>query len=67
MPAWQTYNALFAIRCVLKYFIETVGEEEMIKHTESGPSGSQSNSMLPTTLSSFFEALIEVVIDIPLR
>ena len=66
MPAWQTYNALFTIRCILKYLIETVGEDEMVRHTEAQQSGLNSNSMLPVILTSFFEALVEVIVDIPL-
>lgn len=66
MPAWQTYNALFAVRCILKYLIETVGEEEMVKHTEIQLSGENSNSLLPAKLQAFFEALVAVVVDVPL-
>ncbi|OXU25724.1 hypothetical protein TSAR_015033 [Trichomalopsis sarcophagae] len=66
MPAWQTYNALFAVRCILKYLIETVGEEEMVKHTESQLSEEHVNSLLPVRLQSFFESLVEVIVDVPL-
>ncbi|XP_058807013.1 dymeclin [Phymastichus coffea] len=66
MPAWQTYNSLFAVRCILKYLIETVGEEEMIKHTEIQVAGDSSNSLIPVRLQTFFEALVAVIVDVPL-
>lgn len=65
MPAWQTFNALFAVRCILKYLIETVGEEEMVRHVEVQVSGESVNSLLPVRLQSFFEALVEIIVDVP--
>lgn len=67
MITWQTYNALFAVRCILKYLIETVGEEEMVKHTEAQLSVETPQNALPIRLTSLFEILIEVLIDVPLR
>lgn len=32
MLAWQTFNALFVIRCVAKYLIETVPEYQLCQH-----------------------------------
>lgn len=66
MFAWQTYNALFAVRCVLKYLLETVGEEEMIRHTEALPKSTSSSENPVSRLESFFEALVEIIIDVPL-
>ncbi|XP_043263464.1 dymeclin [Colletes gigas] len=66
ISAWQTYNALFAVRCIVKYLIETVGEEEMVKHIEAPelPVLTQSNSSY--RLEELFEALIDIVTDVPL-
>ncbi|XP_017885103.1 dymeclin isoform X2 [Ceratina calcarata] len=64
ISAWQTYNALFAVRCILKYLIETIGEEEMIKHIEA--------PQLPTPTSScyrlenLFESLVDIITFVPL-
>lgn len=66
MFAWQTYNALFAVRCVLKYLLETVGEEEMIRHTEAIPQASDSPEGSISRLESLFDALVEIIIDVPL-
>lgn len=66
ISAWQTYNALFTVRCILKYLIETVGEEEMIKHIEAPqlPVPTQSNSSY--RLKDLFEALVDIITDVPL-
>ncbi|XP_076381663.1 dymeclin isoform X2 [Megalopta genalis] len=66
ISAWQTYNALFAVRCILKYLIETVGEEEMIKHIEAPqlPVPTQINSSY--RLEDFYEALGDIITDVPL-
>ncbi|XP_011698062.1 PREDICTED: dymeclin isoform X2 [Wasmannia auropunctata] len=64
ISAWQTYNALFAVRCILKYLIEIVGEEQMLNHIEAPQSASEA---LPTyRLAYFIEALIELITDVPL-
>ncbi|XP_034180255.1 dymeclin [Osmia lignaria lignaria] len=64
--AWQTYQALFAIRCILKYLIETVGEEEMVKHIEAPqlPVPTQSNSSY--RLEDLFETLVDIITEVPL-
>ncbi|XP_026464132.1 LOW QUALITY PROTEIN: dymeclin-like [Ctenocephalides felis] len=32
---WQTFNALFVIRCIIKYLTETVSEYQMLQHFEA--------------------------------
>ena len=66
MYAWQTYNALFAIRCVLKYLIETVGEAEMVQHAEVHSDTSEIQQEAPVRLQAFFEALRDVIVNVPL-
>jgi len=64
ISAWQTYNALFAVRCVLKYLIEMVGEDQMLNHIEAPQT---TNEALPSyRLAYFIEALIELITDVPL-
>ncbi|XP_070524074.1 dymeclin isoform X2 [Cardiocondyla obscurior] len=63
ISAWQTYNALFAVRCILKYLIETVGEEQMLNHIEAPQI---TNEALPYRLTYFIEALIELITNVPL-
>lgn len=32
---WQTFNALFTIRCIIKYLIETSSEYQLMQHIEA--------------------------------
>lgn len=34
---WQTFNALFIIRCTVKYLIETGSEYQLLQHFEAIP------------------------------
>ncbi|XP_053693826.1 dymeclin isoform X2 [Sabethes cyaneus] len=34
---WQTFNALFVIRCLIKYMIETGSEYQLLQHFEATP------------------------------
>ncbi|XP_055316228.1 dymeclin isoform X2 [Sitodiplosis mosellana] len=38
MHIWQTFNALFIIRCTVKYLIETGSEYQLLQHFEAMPS-----------------------------
>lgn len=38
MHIWQTFNALFIIRCIVKYLIETGSEYQLLQHFEAMPS-----------------------------
>lgn len=66
ISAWQTYNALFAVRCILKYLIETVGEEEMIKHIEAPQPPVTAQTISSYRLEDFFEALIQIITEVHL-
>lgn len=37
MHIWQTFNALFIIRCLVKYIIETGSEFQLLQHFEAIP------------------------------
>ncbi|KAK3927790.1 Dymeclin [Frankliniella fusca] len=68
--SWQTYNALFVIRCVIKYLVETYNEEEILQQFEVNPgvqSGAMINEETSSNLNNFIDALIEVIVDVPLR
>lgn len=65
MITWKTYNALFSIRCIFKYLIETLSEDNVIKHTEIEPNKNNDKTH-NMRLESFFEMLIEIIIDLPL-
>lgn len=68
MFAWQTYNTLFIIRCITKYLVETVSEEQLIYHFEAVNAENTANKHETIgKLESFLDALIELVVDVPLR
>lgn len=60
MFAWQIYNALFVIRCITKYLVETVSEVQLVNHFEA-------SSPEHGKLEAFLDALIELVVDVPLK
>lgn len=37
MHIWQTFNALFIVRCTVKYLIETGSEYQLLQHFEAMP------------------------------
>lgn len=69
MFAWQTFNTLFIIRCVTKYLVETISEEQLISHFEvySDEAGIKNKHETVGKLESFLDALIELVVDVPLK
>ncbi|KAM7313806.1 dymeclin [Ixodes scapularis] len=60
---WQTYNALFIIRCIVKYFIVTVTEDNVVKQFQAPSSGDSKHDDL---LEALVNALVEIVVDVPL-
>lgn len=54
---WQFFNTVFVLRCILKFFTETLTEEQLIGHIEQ-------NSI---TLESLIGALIGIVVDVPVN
>lgn len=40
IQVWQTFNALFIIRCLIKYIIETGSEYQLLQHFEALPNDS---------------------------
>lgn len=78
---WQTFNALFIIRTVAKYLIETCSEFQLLQHFEAnslntGPQNGPPDTVLVAAESScvvgskfkaFVEALINLVVVIPVK
>lgn len=68
---WQTYNALFILRCVLKYFIETLSEDGTLKQLQAtAPSKAghpksliESDKILETLINSLFEIIVDVELE----
>ncbi|GIY48957.1 dymeclin [Caerostris darwini] len=67
---WQAYNSLFILRCILKYFIETLGEEGTLKQLEdaqenrSDPSNaSEPEKLLESVINALFEIIVDISLD----
>ncbi|XP_067143240.1 dymeclin isoform X2 [Centruroides vittatus] len=64
---WQTYNALFILRCIIKYFIETITEEHVIKQFQVKSKGKDDDDADDRVelLESFINSLLEIIVDVP--
>lgn len=49
MHIWQTFNALFIVRCIVKYLIETGTEYQLLQHFEAMPSVSATDDRATNT------------------
>lgn len=75
---WHAFNALFIIRCLIKYIIETGSEYQLLQHFEA-VAVSTAASTLPainanseiaqqvdgSKFESFFEAVVSLIVVIP--
>ncbi|GAB6032050.1 hypothetical protein CHUAL_010419 [Chamberlinius hualienensis] len=64
---WQTYNALFILRCVCKFFLETITEDSFIKQLQvSSTSKDGEVTEEPESMLELFQnALLELLVDVP--
>lgn len=81
MHIWQTFNALFIIRCTVKYLIETGSEYQLLQHFEAMPTealaiGTTENdtenlaktrTVDGSKFESFFDAVFNILIIIPVK
>ena len=79
MFVWQTFNALFIIRVVSKFFVERLKEDDVYRQfcavaaSEVSSSGDSKNSVQNTyvepgnRLQKLVDALVDVLVDIPNR
>ncbi|XP_064595976.1 dymeclin-like [Liolophura sinensis] len=68
---WQTYNALFIIRCVCKYFVEHLSEELLLQqfdvkaHQPTDKTGSTPSEQHTGTSEELITSLVELLVDVP--
>ncbi|XP_046403155.1 dymeclin isoform X2 [Ischnura elegans] len=71
MFCWQSYNALFLLRCFIKYLVENHKEEDLVRHLEVRPAkteATQSNDEdFTSRLELLMDALPEIIINVPIR
>lgn len=58
--SWQTFNALFTVRCIIKYLSETVSETQLLEHIDC----QKDNGVNAETLIG---ALVGIIVDVPLK
>ncbi|XP_063437698.1 dymeclin-like [Mytilus trossulus] len=65
---WQTYNALFIIRSLCKYFVEHLSEELIIQQFEARPPNMdgyvEADEVGPLT-EELMNSLVELLVDVP--
>lgn len=67
---WQTYNALFIIRSLCKYFVEHLSEELLLHQFDCLPPESdgtiaQDTAEIGSQVEEFINALVELIVDVP--
>lgn len=66
MFSWQTYNALFVIRCYTKFLVQTVKEADLIKHFETQGTENDRRDNDESILARFIESLVDLLVRVPL-
>ncbi|XP_064644875.1 dymeclin-like isoform X2 [Lineus longissimus] len=69
MFTWQTYNALFIIRNICKYFLENLSEEVVKQEFDTKPKMENGEAELETDtdlIDEFMSSLMEVMVDVPI-
>ncbi|KAK7475756.1 hypothetical protein BaRGS_00032977 [Batillaria attramentaria] len=68
---WQTYNSLFIIRSLCKYFVEHLSEELLIQQFDCRPPNADGTPADDTDdeiggqIEKFISALVELLVDVP--
>lgn len=65
---WQTYNALFIIRSLSKYFVEHLSEELILQQFEAKPKemgGYKDPEEMGPLLEELMNSLVEMLVDVP--
>ncbi|XP_063217608.1 dymeclin [Bacillus rossius redtenbacheri] len=69
MFSWQSYNALFILRCLTKYFVENLKEDDLVRQFEARPKltdGIRDDENV-NRLEVFMDSLIEIIVDVPVK
>lgn len=73
---WQTFNALFIIRTLVKYMIETGSEFQLLQQFEAKPAAPKETQngtsagggpVVGSKFEAFVEAIINLVVVIPVK
>ena len=65
---WQSFNAMFIVRTLVKYMIETCSEYQLLQQFEAKPKEQQNSNgqaaVPPPVVGSKFEAFVEAIINL---
>ncbi|XP_074593965.1 dymeclin [Brevipalpus obovatus] len=66
---WQTFNSIFIARCCSKYLIQTLTEENVLKHfvAKSVTDGKESVESGPQIIDILIQNLVTLIVDIPVK
>lgn len=77
---WHAFNALFIIRCLVKYVIETGSEYQLLQNFEAVPSTSAETQTAEeqagvvatyqvdgSKFERFFDAVVQLIVVIPVK
>lgn len=72
VQVWQTFNALFIVRTLVKYMIETCSEFQLLQQFEvkAVPKDGQvtvAGAFVGSKFEAFVEAIINLVVVIPVK
>lgn len=62
----QTFNSMFVIRCCAKHLVQTLTEENVLKHFLARKDGKEGNETGVEVMESLINNLVSVLVDIPL-
>ncbi|KAI2809695.1 hypothetical protein BLOT_000846 [Blomia tropicalis] len=64
---WHAYNLLFIMRSMIKYLIESITEENLVRNFKLLPTEGEKNDEIGTLmLENLLNAIIEIIVDINL-
>lgn len=63
---WHAYNLLFIMRNMIKYLIESLTEDNLIKNCRSNIEGEKNDETGSGMAENLLNALIEVIVDVKL-
>lgn len=63
----QTYNALFIIRCYVKFLVQRIRDPDLISHIESVGGNKGRKEGDGSALSQFLDAVIDLLVHVPVK
>ncbi|XP_075234718.1 dymeclin isoform X2 [Lycorma delicatula] len=65
--SWHAYNALFVIRCYVKFLVQRIRDPELVSHIESLGGNKGKKDAEGPILSPFLESVIDLIVHVPVK